>query len=189
MKHRSVLNAKTSLASEMESKLNKQVQMEGLSSFYYLAMASWCETKGFLGAARFLYDHTDEERMHMMKIMRYINESGGHAVAPEIKNLKYEYETLREVFEHVLEHEIAVSKAINNVVGFCYESQDFATLQFMQWYVTEQREEESVARRLLEIFDIIGEEGQGLWLIDQEIGRFAAQLKAADAAGGEAAAE
>lgn len=171
---------KTSLSEEMEGKLNKQVQMEGISSFYYLTMASWCESKGYQGAAQFLYNHTEEEKVHMLKLMHFINDSGGYALAPEIKNLKYQYASLREIFEDVLQHEIHVTKAINGIADYCHETKDFMTLQFLQWYITEQHEEELVARRLLEFFDIIGEEGQGLWLIDQEIGRFAAQLKAAD---------
>ena len=71
----------------------------------------------------------------------------------------------------ILEHEIEVTKSINNIVDHCFNVKDFATFSFMQWYVTEQREEETVARRALEIFDIIGEEGVGLWTIDQEMGK------------------
>lgn len=172
-----MITKKTSLLSETESKLNKQVRMEGLSAFYYLSMASWCETKGYLGAAKFLYDHFEEEQKHMMKLIRYINEAGGHALAPEIANLKYEYTSLRDLFEHVLEHEIAVSRAINNLADYCFTVKDFATFTFMQWYVSEQREEESVARRILEFFDIITESGQGMWEIDKQIGKMADQLK------------
>jgi ferritin len=183
--------AKTSLTAEMEKELNKQVQMEGKSSFYYLAMASWCETKGYLNAADFLYNHFEEEKNHMMKLFRYINEMGGHAVAPDIKDLKTDYESLRDVFEHILEHEIAVTKSINNIIDFCFQVKDFSTLNFLQWYVNEQREEEALARRTLELFDIIGEEGQGLWLIDQEIGKILKGIEAEQAAeangGGEAA--
>jgi ferritin len=179
---KAIITTKTSLIAEVESKLNKQVRMEGLSSFYYLAMASWCETRGYINAAEFLYDHMDEEKVHMLKLMRYINEAGGHALAPEITNLKYEFESLREVFDHILEHEIAVSRAISNLADFCFREKDFATFQFLQWYISEQREEEKVARRLIEIFDIIGEQGQGLWLIDQEIGNLLKALRAERAA-------
>ncbi|WP_250630585.1 ferritin [Rhodoflexus caldus] len=182
------ITAKTSLNPEVESKLNKQVRMEGISAFYYLSMASWCENRGFVNAAEFLYDHFEEEKMHMLKLMRYINEAGGHAIAPEITNLRYEYGSFREVFDQILEHEIAVSRAINNLADFCFKEKDFASFQFLQWYVAEQREEESVARRLVELFDIIGEEGQGIWLIDQEIGKMLQQIKAERAAEGEEAA-
>ena len=175
---KSQITGKTSLLADTESKLNKQVRMEGISSFYYLSMASWCETKGFVNAAQFLYDHADEEKMHMLKLMRYINEAGGHAHAPEITNLRHEYGSLRELFDQVLEHEIAVSNAINNLADYCFGVKDFASFNFLQWYVQEQREEEAVARRIIEFFEIIGEEGQGLWLIDEQIGKLGAAIKA-----------
>ena len=74
----------------------------------------------------------------------------------------------------VLDHELAVTKSINHIVDSCFQIKDFATFNFLQWYVMEQREEETLARRAVEIFDLIGEEGVGLWMIDQEIGKLEA---------------
>lgn len=182
------VSIKTSLSVDMEKELNKQVRMEGMSSFYYLAMASWCETKGYINAAAFLYHHFEEEKAHMMKLFRYVNEMGGHALVPAFGEVKLEYSSLRDVFEHILDHEIAVTKSINNIVDFCFQVKDFSTLHFLQWYVNEQREEESIARRNVEVFDIIGESGQGIWLIDQEIGNMLKQILAKEAAKDAAAA-
>ncbi|TAE00426.1 MAG: ferritin [Bacteroidetes bacterium] len=173
------MRLKTSLLEDTVKKLNKQIQMEGVSSFYYLGMASWAEIHGYKHAAQFLFDHAAEENLHMMKIMKYVNDAGGHAHAPEIKNIRNEFASLREVFETILEHEVAVSKAINNLVDYCFTAKDFGTFQFLQWFVGEQREEEAVSRQMLDFFDLIGEEGQGLYLIDLEIGKFAAQINAA----------
>ncbi|MDW7691596.1 ferritin [Flammeovirgaceae bacterium SG7u.111] len=166
-----IVTTKTSLLAEVEAKLNEQIKLEGVSSQYYLASASWCDINGYQNAADFLFKHADEERMHMMKIFRYVNASGGHALAPEITDIKSHYASLREVFEEVLSHEIKVTHSINDLVDFSFQEKDYATFQFLQWFVSEQREEEELARRILEIFDIIGEEGQGLWMIDQEIGK------------------
>ena len=160
-----------SISSETEALLNKQILMEGQSSAHYLSMASWCDMKGYSHSAKFLYDHSEEERMHMLKLFHYVNDAGGHAIQPEIRDIKHKFDSLREVFEDVLGHEINVSKSINQIVDHCYIVKDFATMNFMQWYVSEQREEELIARRALELFDIIGEEGIGLWTIDQEIGK------------------
>ena len=160
-----------SLTEETEEKINQQIKMEGVSSQIYLMMASWCEKEGYENSANFLYGHSDEERMHMLKLMKYLNEAGGYAIAPDITDIKTDYKTLKEVFNNVLDHEIDVTISINELAKFSFEAQDFATFQFLQWYVMEQREEESLARRVLEIFEIIGEAGQGLWLIDQEIGK------------------
>lgn len=160
-----------SISVETEDLLNKQILMEGTSSAAYLSMASWCDMKGFIHSARFLYNHSEEERMHMLKLFRYINDSGGLALQPEIKGIQHQFSSLREIFDKILGHEIAVTQSINHIVDHSLTAKDFATFNFMQWYVTEQREEETLARRALELFEIIGEGGIGLWTIDQEIGK------------------
>ncbi len=170
-KEKEIVTLKRSLLFDTEEKLNKQIEMEGKSSAYYLSMASWADMKGFTHSAQFLYDHAEEERQHMLKLFRYINDAGGHAVQPEIIGVRHNFNSLREVFELILEHEIEVTKSINQIVDHCFAIKDFATFSFMQWYVTEQREEETLARRALELFEIIGEEGVGLWTIDQELGK------------------
>jgi ferritin len=166
-----IVTPKRSLTKETEALLNKQIEMEGKSSAAYLSMASWCETKGYDTSSQFLYKHSEEERMHMLKLFHYINAAGGHAIQPEISGIKHSFKSLREVFNDVLSHEIEVTKSINHIVDHCFTIKDFATFNFLQWYVMEQREEETLARRAVEIFDIIGEEGIGLWMIDQEIGK------------------
>lgn len=171
MNVKEIVTLKRSLLVDTEKLLNKQVEMEGKSSAYYLSMASWCDMMGYANAAKYLYTHADEERMHMMKIFHYINEAGGHAFQPEITDIRHQFNSLREVFELILEHEIKVTKSINTIVDHAFMAKDFATFSFMQWFVTEQREEETMSRRALELFDIIGEEGVGLWTIDQELGK------------------
>ncbi|GAA4821150.1 ferritin [Algivirga pacifica] len=167
-----VKRLKTSLTPEVEEMLNKQVLMEDASSQFYLSCASWCEKEGYQHAAEFLYAHSEEERTHMLKFFRYINNVGGHALAPDITGVRHTFSSLREIFELVLEHEVKVTKAINELVDFCFQNKDWGTFQFLQWFVEEQREEEDTARRVIDIFDIIGENSpQGLWLIDQEIGK------------------
>ena len=176
------LTKKTSLAIETEDKLNQQIKMEAESSQFYLACASWCEKEGYVGAADFLYQHADEERMHMMKIFKYVNEAGGHALAPEIHDMRHHFTSLREVFEELLEHEIKVTTAINDLADHCFQFKDFASFQFLQWFVMEQREEEELSRRAIEIFDLIGEDTpQGLWLIDQELGKLHQMMLAKEA--------
>ena len=157
------------LSKKVEDALNRQVDIEANSSQFYLAMASWAENKGFEGTAQFLYAHSDEERMHMLKLFHYVNDAGGHAKQADITDIRHDFDSLREIFELILQHEIFVTKSINELVDHCFSIKDFTTFHFLQWYVTEQREEETIARRALELFDIIGEDGVGLWTIDQEI--------------------
>ncbi|HHL52139.1 MAG TPA: ferritin [Flammeovirgaceae bacterium] len=166
-----IITPKRSLTEETEQLLNKQIGMEGLSSAYYLAMASWCEKSGYATSADFLYRHSDEERQHMLKLFHYVNDAGGHARHPDITGIQDDFKSLREVFELILEHEIEVTKSINNLVDHCFKIKDFTTFQFLQWFVIEQREEETLARRAVELFDLIGEDGVGLWTIDNEIGK------------------
>jgi len=176
MKNKEMVTLKRSLLHDTEKELNKQIEMEGKSSAYYLSMASWCDMMGYQHAAQHLYTHAEEERQHMLKIFHYINEAGGHAIQPAISEIPHHFNSLREVFELILEHEIQVTKSINIIVDHCFTVKDFATFSFMQWYVTEQREEETLARRALELFDIIGEAGVGLWTIDQELGKLHANV-------------
>ena len=178
---KSVVTLKTSLIQEVEAKLNAQIKMECASSQFYLACASWLDKEGYENAARFMYGQSEEERMHMMKLIKYVNSSGGHAIIPEITDVQNEFDSMRHVFELLLEHEVAVSRSIHNIVDLCMQTRDYGTFQFLQWYVMEQREEEELARRVLDIFKLIGEEGQGLWLIEQEIGKLADAKAAAEA--------
>ena len=174
------VTAKRSLTEQTEQMLNNQIKMEGGSSAAYLSMASWCEMMGYENSAQFLYMHSEEERMHMLKLFHYINDAGGHALQPEISDIKHNYSSLREVFESILEHEIAVTNSINELVNHCYEIKDFTTMNFLNWYVDEQREEETLARRAVELFDLIGEDGVGLWTIDKEILNLGKAAAAAD---------
>ena len=149
--------------------LNQQVAMEGYASFNYLAMASWCDREGLDGCAEFLYRQSDEERMHMLKLFRYINEMDSHALSPAITQVQTDYPSVTNLFENVFASEQAVTASINQLVDLCYKEQDHATLNFLQWYVTEQREEEALMRQILDKIRLIGETPGSLYWIDQEL--------------------
>ena len=166
-----LVRLKTSLTEEMEQILNDQIKIEGSSSAKYLAMASWCAEKGFENATTFFMEQADEERSHMLKIFNYILERGGKAMSPEVTSVRHEYDSLRELCETALEQEISVSNSINRIVEAARKTNDYATDNFMQWFVSEQIEEEAIARRIVELFDIIGEDGVGLFTIDKQIAK------------------
>lgn len=169
---KSLLRDKTSLKEEIEILLNGQVKMEADASTKYLAMASWLERNGFEKSADYLYEQAEEEREHFLKIFRYINEAGGTAVTPAGGEVEQEFASLKSVFELALQSEIAVSNSINKIVGKCREVNDYATEEFLMWFVKEQREEEKNARRALELFDLIDvNSATGLFLLDKEIGK------------------
>jgi len=169
------------LSKKIESALNKQVELEGNSSQYYLAMASWAETRGMDGVAQFLYGHADEERMHMIKLIKFINERGGHGIVPPTTEPPKTFKSVQAAFELVLSHEIKVSNEINKLVETCLKERDYTTHNFLQWYVSEQIEEEALARKVLDKLKLIGGEKGGLYLFDRDLQTLAA-ADAADAA-------
>ena len=157
------------ISKKMENALNEQIGLEGYASFLYLSMASWCEREGLEGCARFLYRQSDEERMHMLRIFRYINEVDGHAVSPSIAQPSLEFDSVQALFKQVYEHEQKVTRAINTLVALSYEEKDHTTLSFLQWYVNEQREEEALMRGILDRIRLIGDGPRSLYYIDKEV--------------------
>jgi ferritin len=157
------------LKEKMHAALNKQIKIEAESSQIYLGMASWAETKGLNGIADFLYGHADEERMHMLKLVRYINERGGHAFIPTLAEPKNEYKSVTQVFENFLKHEIEVSAQIDELVGLALDERDYSTHNFLQWYVAEQIEEEALARTVLDKLSLIGEDKGGFYMFDRDL--------------------
>lgn len=157
------------LIPEIENRLNEQVAREAASSHLYLSMASWCESHSLDGCAAFLYRQADEERTHMLKLMKYINDAGGHALVPAVPQPKTHFSNVREVFEDVLASETSITQSIHELVDLCTKMKDYTTLHFLQWYVTEQHEEEKLSRTVLDKLNILGTESPGLYLFDKEI--------------------
>jgi ferritin len=153
----------------IEEALNQQIVKEASSSQFYLAMASWAENHGLNGTSKFLYQHSDEERFHMLKLVKFINERGGKADIPAVDKPPVEFGDLENVFSLLLEHEMAVTKSINEVVDICLQEKDYATHNFMQWYVAEQLEEEALARTILDKLKLIGSDKGGLYLFDRDL--------------------
>lgn len=164
-----LLRLRTSLSEEIEVLLNEQIKTEAYSSAVYLAMASYCDRNGFDNSAGYLQKQSNEEREHMLKIFNYVNDLGGRAISPEVVNIPQEFESFKGVFELALQQEIKVTNQINRLADQCLKYKDFTTFEFLQWFLKEQIEEEYVARRILELFDVIGEEGTGRWQIDKTI--------------------
>jgi len=164
------------LKEKIETALNKQIELEASSSHFYLAMASWSETLGLTGTSEFLYKHSDEERMHMLKLVRFVNERGGRAIIPHLSQPPVDFDSLLNIFELLLEHELNVTESINNIVDLCLGEKDYTTYNFMQWYVSEQMEEEALARTILDKLKLIGEDKGGLYMFDRDLATMAQEL-------------
>ncbi|PIQ82159.1 MAG: ferritin [Candidatus Omnitrophica bacterium CG11_big_fil_rev_8_21_14_0_20_64_10] len=158
------------LSKKMQEALNDQITEEAYASDYYLSMASWCDTRGYRGAAGFMYTHSEQERMHMMKLFRYVNAAGGYAAIGEVGKPPQKFESLQQIMEKTLEHERDLTRKINGLVGACLAEKDYSTFNFLQWYVAEQHEEERVLQLILDLLKISGADGRGLLLVDKEIG-------------------
>ncbi|MEZ0483125.1 ferritin [Fibrella aquatica] len=166
-----LLRMRTSLKEEIEIALNAQVKMEAEASSKYLAMAAWLELNGYEKSANYLYKQSDEERAHSLKIFRYITEVGGIAITPTVGEVQQEFASFRSIFELALQSEINVTHAINRIVTKCRQVEDYATEEFMMWFVKEQREEERNARRALELIELIEETSTGKFVLDKEIAK------------------
>ncbi len=153
----------------VEVALNDQILKEASSSQYYLAMASWAENNGLNGTSKFMYTHSDEERFHMLKLVKFVNERGGKAIIPAVNQPPTEFENLKSVFELLLKHEISVTESINNLVDICLQEKDYTTHNFVQWYVSEQLEEEALARTILDQLKLIGNDNGGMYMFDRDL--------------------
>jgi len=158
----------------IENLLNNQIRYEAQASIQYLAMASWADATGYNGVADFFYSQSEEERVHMIKLVKFVNERGGKVNVSALDQPKDSYKGLDELFEKFLESEMFVTEQINHVIYECLQHKDYNVHNFMQWYVTEQLEEEAMARTLLDKLKIIGNDKSGHYLFDRDINTIAA---------------
>ena len=163
------------LSKKIEKALNSQIQIEAQSSQVYLSMASWAENQGFEGVAQFMYAHSDEERMHMLKLVKFVNERGGHARVSSLEEPSAKFGSFKDMFQTLFDHEVMVSASINDLVHISLEERDYATHNFLQWYVAEQIEDEALARNILDKINLIGDDKGGLYLFDNDVKQLVGQ--------------
>ena len=166
-----IIRTQCLLSEEVEALLNLQIKKEAGAAALYLSMASWCDRNGYDFSADYFFTQSDEERQHQLKLFKYVLDMGGNAISPDTTHIKQEFNSFREVFEEALEEEIKVTQSFKSIAARCHKEQDYVTLEFLNWFFKEQREEEYKARRAVELFDVIGEEGTGRWEIDKHVGK------------------
>ncbi len=158
------------LSEKMEKAINEQINAELYSSYLYLSMASYFSELGLPGFTNWLKVQALEELYHAMKFFDYVAERGGKPVMEAVDKPPDKWESPLAAAENVLEHEKKVSSLINNLVDTAIKENDHATNNFLQWYVAEQVEEESSADEIVQKLKLIGEQGNGLFMIDREMG-------------------
>jgi ferritin len=155
------------LNKKVEDICNRQIEREGYSSNLYLAMASWAENNGLPGIAGWLYAQAEEERIHFLKFIKYINERGGTAVIPAFKKPPVSFKNAVELFKEVLKHEEFITASINEIVHETLQEKDYNTHNFLQWFVTEQVEEEGSVRTVIDKLKLVGP--ANLYIFDRDI--------------------
>lgn len=155
------------VSKKVEDILNAQIEKEDYSSQLYLAMASWVENQGLGGVAEWFYAQVEEERMHMLKFVRYINERDGKAIIPGLDKPPVEFNNIVSLFDEVLKHEQFITNSINEIVAVCIEEKDYTTHNWIQWFVTEQIEEEASVKEIIDKLKLLGE--QNLYMFDRDI--------------------
>ena len=155
------------LKKNVEDICNRQVEREGYSSNLYLAMATWAEVNGLSGVAAWLYTQSDEERLHMLKFIKYINDRGGQAIIPVFNKPPADFQNVEVVFQEVLKHEQFVTNSINEIVALTLEEKDFNTHNFLPRFVMEQIEEEASVRHIIDKLHLVGKEN--LYQFDRDI--------------------
>ncbi len=158
------------ISKNMESELNEQVNKEFYSAYLYLAMSAYCTKIGLPGFAHWMRLQYEEENLHVTKMYDYILDQGGEVQLKAIEEPPKEYGTPIEIFEATLEHEQFVTKSIHNLMSLAVEERDYATQAFLQWYVTEQVEEEANVQDILNPLRMVGSDKGGLMMIDQKLG-------------------
>ena len=157
------------IAAKIADSLNNQVNAEMYSAYLYLGMSAYATSAGLKGAANWFYVQAQEEMVHAHKFYNYINSQGGRVLLQSIEQPPSDYESLLRAFEDTLAHEKKVTALINGLVDLAAEEGDHATEVFLQWFVTEQVEEEESAKEVVDRLKLAGIDGAGLFMVDNEL--------------------
>ncbi len=158
------------ISKKMTDALNLQINKELYSAYLYLAMSSHAQDIGLKGFANWFFIQVQEEMSHAQKFYNYVIEQNQKVALDEIKKPPADFESPMDMFTKTLEHEQFVTKSINGLVALAREENDYATEIFLQWFVTEQIEEEGNDNDIIDKLKYIGDNGNGLLMLDKELG-------------------
>jgi ferritin len=162
------------LSKSLQDSINEQMKHEFESAYLYLAMSAYCESKNLPGIATWLRIQWQEELSHAMKLFTYVNARGGRAVLKAIDQPPTDYDSPHAIFKTVLQHEQKVTGMINKLYETTIKEGDYATQVELQWFITEQVEEEKNAMDILHLLEMVGESGISLMMLDRQLGARAA---------------
>lgn len=159
------------LNKKIEEAFNEQMNAEIYSAYLYLSMSAYFASTGMAGFANWMRIQAQEEMVHAMKFFDHVNERGGKVTLKAIDGPETKWPTAVAAFEHVYEHEQKVTALINNLMNLAIDEKDHASRSFLEWFVDEQVEEEDSASTVLDRLKLIGDSGNGLFMMDRELGQ------------------
>jgi ferritin len=168
------------LGKEIQDAMNEQMKNEFYAAYQYLSMAAYCESENLPGFAHWMRTQAQEETQHAMKFYDFILDRNGRVVLQAVEEPVVEFGSPLEVFERALEQEQRVTAMINDLYGLAVRENDYASQTFLQWFVTEQVEEEKNAGDVVETLKMIGDRSEALFLLDRELGRRRMEEQPAD---------
>lgn len=154
---------------EIVELLNKQVNMEWYSAYLYLDIYSYYTDQNLDGFGNWFYVQAQEERDHAMLFIKYLLNNNEKVVLQDIKAPNVSFNNYREPANAAFEHELKVTKSINNIYALASEQKDFRTMQFLDWFIKEQGEEEKSTEDIVKKYDLFGNDAKGLYLLDSEL--------------------
>jgi ferritin len=166
------------ISSETANAINDQIAYEASATQAYVAIGSWCERTGYNGSATFFFEQAVEENTHMLKFVHYLNNAGAEAIIPATEKPQGSFDSLESTFQVGLKSEQTVTKLINNLVEIVERVKDRATYSFLQWFVSEQIEEETLFETILQKFEIIGRDKLAIYQIDQSLASIRSEIMA-----------
>ena len=158
------------LSASLEQALNDQLHLEFESSYVYLSMSAWFEWKNMLGFAKWMNIQRDEEQFHASKFYHFILDRGGQVKLKSLGQPKWEWGNPIEVFEAALEHEMLVTRSIHALVDQAMAEKDHPGFTFLQWFVSEQVEEEATITAIIDQLKLVKDSQSGMFLMDKELG-------------------
>jgi len=169
---------------KMQEALNKQLNAEIYSAYLYLSMSAYFQSVNLGGFANWMRVQWQEELMHALKFYDYVNERGGRVILRPVEAPASEWGSPLAAFEDTYRHEQKVTAMINKLVDLAVEARDHATNNFLQWFVSEQVEEEASADEVVQRLKLVGNDASGLFMIDRELAQRVFVAPAATAEGG-----
>jgi ferritin len=158
------------ISASMQKALNDQIRKEFSAAYLYLSMAAYFAEKNLNGFARWMRLQAREEGKHAMKFFDYVEDRGGRVTLEAIDRPPPDFPSALATFEHARDHEAKVSAGIHQLYELASSERDYATLAMLQWFITEQVEEEKTSNSIVETLRMIGENASGLYMFDKELG-------------------